>query len=83
MKGEGEKKGGGVCVCEGGGRKGGRREGRGGKGEEVRNTCTVFRWRMAQLLMAFIAAVAMVRVECGRGRGEKECRGGPSCNSIA
>ena len=46
-------------------------------------TCTVLRWRMAQLLMAFTAAVAMVRVVCGRGRGEEECRGGPSCSSIA
>ena len=78
VKGKGEREGGGKGEE---GRE--RREGRGGKGEEVRNTCTVFRWRMAQLLMAFIAAVAMVRVECGRGRGEEECRGGPSCNSIA
>lgn len=56
---------------------------KGDKEEEGRNTCTVLRWRMAQLLMAFMAAVAIVRVECGRGRGEEEWRGGPSCNSIA
>ena len=60
-------------------RKGGGRE----KKEGGINTCTVLRWRMAQLLMAFMAAVAMVRVECGRGRGEEEWRGGPSCNNIA
>jgi len=75
---------GGVCeggVCEGGVCEGGVCE----DGMMVKRliTCTVLRWRMAQLLMAFTAAVAMVRVVCGRGRGEEECRGGPSCSSIA
>ena len=69
-------------MCEGGVCEGGVCEG-GMMMVKMLITCTVLRWRMAQLLMAFIAAVAMVRVVCGRGRGEEECRGGPSCSSIA
>ena len=60
-----------MCV-EGERKRGGGREIRSRKGdkeEEGRNTCTILRWRMAQLLMAFMAAVAMVRVEVWEGEG--------------
>ena len=51
--------------------------------EWILPTCTMRRSRIAKLLIALRHAVEMESVWGERGGGEDECRGGPSCSSIA